>query len=46
MKICKNIPKGEKIIKYSGNENTPLGKGYSARYVEKGKRMKGTDGFF
>ena len=46
MKDCKNIPEGQKTVRYSGNENTPLGRGYSARYVEKGKRMKGVDGFY
>lgn len=40
MPLCKNTDKK----RYTGNENTPLGKGYSASVEELGKRMKGTDG--
>ena len=40
MPLCKNTD--EK--RYTGKENTPLGKGYSASVEKLGKRMKGADG--
>ncbi len=45
MPRCKNCPPPpHKGCYYTGKENTPLGRGWSARYEESGKRMKGTDG--
>ena len=40
MPKCLNDPKK----RYTGNELTPLGKGYTASKEKIGKRMKGTDG--
>lgn len=40
MPKCLNDPKK----RYTGNEMTPLGKGYTATKEKVGKRMKGTDG--
>ena len=40
MPVCKNT--SEK--RYTGKENTPLGRGYSASAEEEGKRMKGRNG--
>ena len=42
MLICKN----NKTKKYTGKENTPLGKGFHASGYKEGKRMKGKDGNF
>lgn len=45
MPRCKNCPKHSfKPCYYTGLENTPRGKGYSAKYEDEGKRMKGTNG--
>lgn len=41
MPLCKNCPDSEKVY-YSGKENTPLGRGFSARFEEIGQRRKGT----
>ena len=41
MPRCKN---SEKPCYYTGKEDTPRGKGYSAKYEDEGKKMKGTDG--
>lgn len=43
MPLCKNVKKGEKCY-YTGKENTPRGRGYSAKYEKEGKKMKGRDG--
>ena len=40
MPVCKNTSKKY----YTGKENTPLGKGFSASVEKVGKRMKGLDG--
>ena len=42
MPHCKN----NKNKKYTGKENTPLGKGFHASAYKDGKRMKGKDGNF
>jgi len=39
---CKNHPKKY----YTGNENTPLGRGYTSSSEEVGTKMKGKDGFY
>jgi len=45
MPRCLNCPTPpKKGYYYNGEENTPLGKGYSARFEKEGKRMKGNDG--
>lgn len=47
MPRCKNCPPlPNRGYYYTGNENTPLGRGFSARSEEEGKRMKGGDGQF
>ena len=40
MPLCKNHPSK----RYTGKENTPLGRGYSASVEEVGSRRKGRDG--
>lgn len=44
MPRCKNCPPSYKGYYYTEKENTPLGNGWSAKFVEPGKRMKGKDG--
>lgn len=44
MPPCKNIPLSEKLVYYTGQENTPRGNGYVARFEEEGKERTGTDG--
>lgn len=47
MPRCKNCPPPpHKGCYYTGNENTPLGRGFVARYEQEGKRMEGGDGQF
>lgn len=47
MPRCKNCPPPpHKGYYYTGQENTPLGRGFSVRFEEEGKRMKGGDGQF
>ena len=43
MPLCKNIPSSEKPVYYKGDEPSPRGKGYCARFCD-GKSMKGLDG--
>ena len=43
MPQCKNIPKGERACYYKGDENTPRGKGWCAKYCD-GETKKGTNG--
>lgn len=42
MPLCKNCPEDKKCY-YTGKENNPRGKGYSAKYEPEGKRMQGRD---
>ena len=45
MPLCKNCPSPPaKGYYYTGQENTPLGKGYSACFEPVGKKMRGRDG--
>lgn len=43
MPRCKNIPPGGKACYYKGDEPSPRGRGYTAKYCE-GDSKKGTDG--
>lgn len=43
MPRCKNIPEGEKACYYTGDEPSPRGRGYAAKFCE-GDSKKGTDG--
>ena len=45
MPRCKNCPPSPtRGCYYTGKENTPRGKGYSAKYEKEGKKMRGRDG--
>lgn len=41
---CKNIPRNGKAAYYTGEEPSPKGNGYCARYEKVGTRKRGTDG--
>ena len=43
MPLCKNCPHTAKVY-YTGKENTPLGRGISARFEKLGQQRKGKDG--
>lgn len=43
MPLCNNCPESEKVY-YTGEENTPLGRGISARFEKIGQKRKGKDG--
>lgn len=43
MPRCKNVPDDEKPIYYKGNELSPKGRGYVARFDQEGKERIGLD---